>query len=143
AVDAGGDAIRILQRYLDGYRVLAATSEGEIQRLGQREMVHAVVLASPPGREAGASVALGQSGLAHLPTIVCPFCNLGPVAPAPGIVDYLVKPITVARLRQALRRVDAKVRSVLVIDDDLEMPRLLERMIRSTGRRCRVWEARD
>jgi CheY-like chemotaxis protein/anti-sigma regulatory factor (Ser/Thr protein kinase) len=143
AVDPEGDAVRLLQRYLDVYRVLPAASVDEIRAIRAKETVHAIVLTSASGLDEPTYDTLGGSGQAPVPTIICPFRNTGPLAPTLGVVDYLVKPVTVAQLRQALRRIDGSVRSVLVVDDDVEMARLLERMIRSIRRRCRVWHAQD
>jgi CheY-like chemotaxis protein len=58
-----------------------------------------------------------------------------------GVTDYLVKPISAERLFETLNRVGKRARTVLVVDDDPEMVRLLARMIRSRSRRLHVLRA--
>jgi CheY-like chemotaxis protein len=60
-----------------------------------------------------------------------------------GVADCLLKPIGQAQVRQALKRLGRGVRTVLVVDDDPEMVRLLGRLIALTSRRYTVWEARS
>ena len=48
-----------------------------------------------------------------------------------GAMDYLVKPVTRSDLVQVLARVPSPVRRVLVVDDDLEVQRLIRRMLQA------------
>lgn len=141
AVDPDGDAARLLRRYLDGYRVLAASTPDDVSRVAGQEAVHALVLTSESEPNHGATGASAM--LPRVPTITCPFRSTHALAGNLDGVDYLVKPVTLAQLRGALRRIGTTVRSVLVVDDDPDMLRLLERMIRAARRRCRVLVARD
>src|SRR5258708_34876909 len=58
-----------------------------------------------------------------------------------GVLDHLVKPISSDRLLATVSRVAAKARTILVVDDDPEMVRLLARMIRSRSHRFQVLRA--
>ena len=58
-----------------------------------------------------------------------------------GAYDYLVKPISADRLLETLNHVAKKAHTVLIVDDDPEMVRLLARMIRTRSRRYQVLRA--
>jgi CheY-like chemotaxis protein len=60
-----------------------------------------------------------------------------------GAAAYLVKPVTKEQLESALRGLGRRLGSVLVVEDDPEMGRLLARMVRSGARRRRVRSASD
>jgi signal transduction histidine kinase/CheY-like chemotaxis protein len=143
ALDESGDAARILQRYLDGYRVVRVSTLAEAEQIAAEESPRAVVLASEtlperlPSRCRDISLRLG------VPTAYCPLQISGDAPAKFGVVDYVTKPISLTRLRAALRQLRKRVRSVLIVDDDPEMARLLARMVRSSRQSCQVWEARD
>ena len=143
ALDEDGEAARILQRYLDGYRVVTAPNLAQARRLAAEEPFQALVLTSPTALDGRTSLSLDRPRLPDIPTILCPLRTSWAGARELGVVDYLVKPVSSGQLRTALRRLGRKVRSVLVVDDDPDMVRLLARMIRSERRRCQTWEARD
>lgn len=62
--------------------------------------------------------------------VQCPLPNQREIAQAFGVHDVLVKPITRHDLIRALERLPAQPRTVLVVDDDPKMVRLLQRMLR-------------
>lgn len=46
-----------------------------------------------------------------------------------GVTNYLVKPVTAEALAQAVHEVSKEVHSILVVDDERDMVRLLSRML--------------
>ena len=131
----------LFDRYLDGYQVVTAGSTREARHLIDAHAPDAVVVATPAGVEEPAPW-LPES-LGGLPVVACSLRGRRATARDLGVIDYLVKPVTRERLREALARLGRECRGILVIDDDPEMVRVLSRLIRSVSRRYRVWEATD
>lgn len=48
-----------------------------------------------------------------------------------GIADFLVKPVSAEGMHQALRRLERPVQHILVIDDEQDIVRLYERILRN------------
>jgi CheY-like chemotaxis protein len=141
-LDQGGEATRILGRYLEGYRVVRVTSMDEAGRVASDQPVRALVLTSQRDQhELGSS--LDSTDLSNTLTFVCPFQMSHSGADQLRVADYLVKPVMSAQLHGALRRLGRKVSSVLIVDDDPEILRLLARMVRSTRRSSTIWTASD
>ena len=136
--------LRTSQRYLDGYRVMVVPDRLSLtERQWQREGVVAVIVSSP-GDEAGWSQLQAASRAAGTtPIIYCSLRGGREAISSLGVEDYVDKPFTRDRLAQVLERhrVGRGTRTVLVIDDDHEMIRLLTRMIHSVSRRFRVLKA--
>ncbi|HHX45465.1 MAG TPA: response regulator [Chloroflexi bacterium] len=112
--------LRLLQRYLDSFVIVRASDVAEAERL-VREL-HPLALIMPDGE---ASIALPASCL----RISCPLPNLRRAARILGARDLLLKPVTRDDLMAAIDRLSARIERVLVIDDDSEMVRLLQRML--------------
>jgi signal transduction histidine kinase/CheY-like chemotaxis protein len=144
-LDAAGQVGKVFERYLDDHKVVRAGGWLEAAEIAQREAVQAVVVGSPelscwPAPSGASAVPLE---IAHLPMVSCPLTTARRSAEQLGVADYLLKPVSRDQLRTALRRVKRRLASVLVIDDDPEMARLLTRMVRSLSRGCRVLTAGD
>jgi len=132
---------RLFQRYLDSYQILAAADEDEAQCLFPRTPVHGVVLTTNPSSDLSDRLRRLRSVPRNVPVITCSLPTSSSLGEKLGVTDYLVKPISQERLLQTLTRVAKKGRTVLVVDDDPEMVRLLSRMIRSGSRRHQVIRA--
>ncbi len=111
----------LLQRYLDGYRVVGARELQEGARLVEELRPLAVV-----GDEA--------TPLPEVPDDVllvrCPLPSSRRTAQMMGAVDYLVKPVARQELLETIDRMDRPVRRVLIADDEPEVVRLFRRMLR-------------
>lgn len=141
------EAAKVLQRYLDGYRALAATSMEELLRMADHEPIRAVVVAQS-GTADGVDARLsGTHDLPRIPTITCRLHSSQMIVQQQGVVQCLGEPITRKRIRETLLRGPGKeVRDVLIADNDPEMLRLLTRMLQSgrvLPKRCRVRTALD
>ncbi|MBI2941960.1 MAG: response regulator [Chloroflexi bacterium] len=146
-VDRDGDVARLLSRYLDGYRVLPVTGPVTgIEQVRQQVAggrVRAVIVASPASTPEGPDLREVSEMVPGVPVVGCSFRTGRVAARDLGISDYLVKPVSREQIRDALRRLGKGVRSVVVVDDDTEMLRLLSRMVRSVSRRYIVREAQS
>lgn len=140
-LDDDRERARLLQRYLDGYQVVAAGSVAEVGRLRTSRPVCAVVLTGPVGADIWGRAQQIRPRLGNLPVMVCPLPGRSMWAAELGVVDYLVKPILRESLASVLRRQARLARDVLVIDDDPDLVDLLARMTRSIVRKATVRRA--
>lgn len=79
--------------------------------------------------------------LGDIPLITCPLPTAYIVGQQVGAVDFLAKPITGEALLAALDRLGSPVRSLLIVDDEPYLTRLLARMAQTCGRGYRVRRA--
>jgi signal transduction histidine kinase/CheY-like chemotaxis protein len=146
---ADGTASGLVRRYLDGYQVLAAADAGRLRTLVRRRPTQAVVLAVPSGGHgddgapadrdpAGIPTGIPAAIASSVPIVACEIRTPRPADLDAGVAAYLVKPVSRERLRAALKRVARDARTVLVVEDDPEMARLLAGMIHSCSRRAQV-----
>jgi signal transduction histidine kinase/DNA-binding response OmpR family regulator len=132
---------RLFQRYLDGYRILPARDEAEALRLFSRTPVHGIVLTTSPNAPMTESLRRLHEAPRNVPVVACSLPSSASMGEHLGVSDYLVKPISADRLLATLSRGATKARTILVVDDDPEMVRLLARMIRSRSHRLQVLRA--
>jgi signal transduction histidine kinase/CheY-like chemotaxis protein len=119
----------LLQRYLDGYRVISVADPGKAAAL--IDEVKPVALVSD-GRQPPPAAA------PDLLTVRCPLPSGRRAALALGADDFLVKPVSRQDLWAAIDRLGRPVRRILIADDDPEVVRLYRRMLRTRipGRDC-------
>jgi len=135
---------RLAQRYLDGYRVVPIKDSGShpIGR-AQRPEVSALLVATPSDAEGWSQLEHAIATGDRLPVICCSLRGGREAIGRLGVQDYLDKPITRERLAEVLARwrPGRTSRTVLVVDDNHEVVRLLSRMIHLISRRFRVSRA--
>lgn len=111
----------LLQRYLTGYQVAGADTMAEglaaAEALGAAGLVSGVPGAEPP-----------PSGQV---LVTCPLPSSRQAAAALGADDLLVKPISAKQLWAAIDGLGRPVERVLIADDDPNVVRLLQRMLRT------------
>ncbi len=132
-LDGDPAVIQLLKRHLDGYLVMKA--EDEVAHLVEELHPQAVISATTPDES-------WDQANYNAPFLICPALGERWAQSALQADDYLVKPITREKLFAALDRL-GEIRTVLVVDDNLQMVRLLSRMLHSQGRRYRVLRAYD
>ncbi|MDI7275076.1 MAG: response regulator, partial [Anaerolineae bacterium] len=127
-----------LLRYADGIELVLARGMEEMRQSLEECPAHAVLLnAATP--EAGWVLAQAVVGLAPgTPTVVCAVPKEPMVVDHPGVVGYLVKPVTQSHLEQALRSAGRPVRHVLLVDDDPDALDLFQTMLHVCDRTLRI-----
>jgi signal transduction histidine kinase/DNA-binding response OmpR family regulator len=132
---------RLFRRYLDGYQIVAVTEEEEALRLFGKQRIQGVILTSAPGRPLNDRLQRLREAPRNVPVVVCSLPSSVSVGESLGVADYLLKPISGERLLDVIGRVAKKAHTVLLVDDDPEMVRLLARIIRSRSHRYQVLRA--
>jgi signal transduction histidine kinase/DNA-binding response OmpR family regulator len=132
-------SIPLLRRYVDGYEfVLADTRELGCEAIEKLSPV-AVIMDTAWAVRWGSSPPLTLPP--HVPVITCPLPSMRRLGLLLGAADYLPKPVTREELWSALSRLARPVRTVLIVDDDPHVVRLLARMLKAGDPSLRVLEA--
>ncbi len=119
ALDASSDVRRLFQRYLEGFQVLegwSGTSEGP---------VHGFLAGSSEGVRRWQVLIQEHPEWRTLPLVCCRFRTAADWARDLGVAAYLVKPITREQLQQTLRTLPQPIRRLLLVEDHLDLQRLL------------------
>ncbi len=132
---------RLFERYLDGYCVVSAADEAAAIRAFHQAPVHGVVLTASPDAPLNERLHRLREAPRNVPIVVCSLPTSESLGERLGVCDYLVKPISAERLHETIGRVRPKARTILVVDDDPEMVRLLARMLRARSHRYQVVRA--
>lgn len=131
---------RILQRYLDGCRVVTI-ADRQRGLDGNKRDLDAVVLTADSAAEAWRQLTAIQSQIGSIPAFACSVPKRRKLHGERSFAGRLVKPIDRSTLKAELERFGEHVRTILVIDDDPDTLRLLSRLIRSISRRYKVFTA--
>ncbi len=133
-------ALPLLKRYGDGLQFVLARTINEARKAIRETFPTAVVMDTTwAGRQA--DVASGLELPAHIPLITCPLPSLHHTALLLGAKAYLTKPVTREDLAGILSRLPRRPRTVLIVDDDPHVVRLLARMLKASDRSLRVLKA--
>ncbi len=132
--------VRLLARYLEGYRVVGTADEGQVCDLVDE--LHPCAVITTPG--VGERLAALLCAAPDVPLITCGLARSEEGRRLEGLLGYLVKPITPEMLFAVMRRVPARDRmQVLLVDDDPDAVRLLERLLTSLPRPYQILKAYD
>lgn len=141
--DQHGQVRRVFQRHLDHYDMIDERAVAAAVRRGVEMPLHAVVLGGPEGAARWRQLVQRAPQLRGVPMLSCPLRTAHRTAAELGAHVCLTKPIARGQLRAALRRLDRPVHRVVVVDDNVEMTRLLARMLRSLSHAAVVEIAHD
>jgi len=145
-VDESHELERVIERYLDGYRIITLANLHGDESGAITDVFQAVIVGSAADRTRWYELASKTPRLSQLPVFDCTLQTGRRAVADFGVSDYLLKPITRDRLRAALQRqhcVQKKRAKILVVDDDPGVLQLIERMIKSIGRQFQVTTADD
>lgn len=133
----------LLQRYLSGYQVTGTMSESDGLRRCESAPVHALVtdLPGPENLDDWCQHWLEVTRRHAIRVIGCPMPSGRRLARVMGLADYLVKPVTRETLLAAIAQLGKPIHTVLVVDDQPPMVKLLCRMLRATPRKVRLLRA--
>ena len=137
-LDGNQQAASVIQRYLDDYDVVPASSADQAWQLARDGRMDALLVTS----EARVGRLQPPRDLTRdIPVVYCTLKTTPPLAQQKGVLGYLVKPVAKEQVQAALRKVHRPIRSVLVAEDDPDMRHLLARMAQGNSRRRAVCEA--
>ncbi len=142
-IDDSGQVRKVFERYLDDYRIVTVDDVLQSRQQNQDLPLHAVVLGSEEARGRWQTLQWEIPNLQDILLVSCPLHTPRRVAEDLGVSEYLVKPVSREQLQAALERLNHAPMSVLIVDDNPEMNRLLLRMIRSLCPDCEVLSADD
>ena len=140
AVTRSPAAASLLARYVRGCRTVVA-HDLEQARLMARELVPQAVLvdaACEPLDDGQLEQLASSWGLPRVPFMACPLPGENPLQQRLNVQGYLVKPVSRQSLWDALRPFGEEIDEVLVIDDDRDFVRLVQRLLDSPVRRYQV-----
>lgn len=134
-------AIRIFQRYLDGYDVVGATSFADIRsRLAEEPPSGLIVVTSSPEQARGKLCELALDFPAAR-SVVCSLPTSLESQSDPRALRTLLKPITREDIDEVRDCLGGKIQKVLIVDGDADEVQMLSRMLRGSIHRCRVRSA--
>lgn len=135
------DVVRLLARYITGHRVVGVPPERDIASLIMDLHPRAIV-ATP----ASVDVVRAQLDLTpfDVPIIVCALPKIADCDHLGTILGYLIKPLLPEALISMMKRVDRDDETtVLIVDDDPDAVRLLERTLTALPHPYRLLKAYD
>ncbi len=137
------DAAEVLQRYLPGYHVVPARGVDDLLGLAVQPL-RGVVTTTEDGRllwerARAAGSAFPEPPVARVSLLGTPRDS----ARRLGVAAYLLKPVDAESLVATLRRVAGEPRHLLIVEDEPEMARLLERIVGESFGSCVVELAGD
>ncbi|MDI7274581.1 MAG: hybrid sensor histidine kinase/response regulator [Anaerolineae bacterium] len=137
-----GDTLQhILGRYMDDIETVTVRDMDEALGELARSPAQALIVNTPALLEAPVQIAQLARLPYHTPALTCWVPGVDEAARRLGVVRYLVKPLTQEAILSALQGLGEQVRSVLLVDDEPEVLRLLARMLCSAGHRYRILQA--
>jgi len=133
-------AARIFQRYLDGYRISSYPTLRDVPAATGLDAAAngACVVVASSVQEGLRDVSDWENGGNGMPLVICALPSKRDLAQELGVAAYLVKPISREQIAQALKNLTGPRRTILIVDDDPDMLRLLGRMVRSMRASSRV-----
>ena len=131
--------VRLLARYLEGYRVLGLPSEEEVIGVIEETRPRAIITT----RERGRRIAERLLQVPYdVPIITCGMPRMKDHSQWEGILSYLVKPFTAEMLAGVMKQVERNGETtVLLVDDDPDAVRLMESMLTRIPRPYRILRA--
>lgn len=131
----------MFERYLEGYRIVPAVDEDDALRRCAASGARGVILVETPGADLSECRRRLRQIPRDAPIVRCSLPTSVTLGQRLGVSDYLVKPISRERLLETLERTAPRARTILIVDDDADMVRLVARILRSGSRRYRILRA--
>ena len=130
----------LLRRYVPGYQYQLAETVEQARAVIRQALPTAVIMDTTWATRSMENVAdLGLPPQVLL--IKCPLPSTRRLGALVGAVDYIAKPVSREDLANALARFAKPPETVLVIDDEPDLVRLIERMLKADYPSLRVLEA--
>jgi len=127
---------RLLNRYLPGVEVEMAPNLSDAIAALRRSPAQALVVNESPMHSLP-PFAMGNLPFG-IPAITCWLPGEHDAAKRLGVVEYLVKPLSLEKLMTALRNLAYPIKTVLIVDDEEDELHLFARMLESTDRKFSI-----
>ncbi|MEN6479103.1 MAG: ATP-binding protein [Anaerolineales bacterium] len=140
AVTPSHTAASLLTRYMRGCRTVLA-QDIERGRLVAKQQVPQVVLvdaAQQPVTPDDLTSLAHSWGLPNVPFLACHLPGEEPLRQRLAVDGFLIKPVSRSRLQDVMLQLGADIDRVLVVDDDRDFARLMERFLREPLRQYQV-----
>lgn len=132
--------VSLLDRYIESIHFVPTDTTDKAME-AVREGLPVAVLTDSSSGDLWTRVSAQVGKLAQLPVLSCPLPGLRRLGLLLGATDYLAKPVAREDLAAALARLPIEIRTVLVVDDDRRIVRLVGRMLAAIRPALRVLEA--
>ena len=130
----------LLRRYVTGYQYQLAETADRARAMIRQSMPAAVIMDTTWATRLIENIA--ELGLPpELLLIKCPLPSARRLGVLVGAVDYIAQPVSREDLSNALARLVKPPETILVIDDEPDLVRLIERMLKADHPALRVLEA--
>jgi len=137
-LDQGSALQRLFTRFLGDVEIVNTSEMEAALREMSRSPANGVVI---NGATSG-SLDL-DAGAFSTPVMTCWITGFDETARTMGVDGYLLKPVSREKLLNALSQIKREIRTVLLVDDDIEMLQLFARILNSAERGYSVLRARD
>lgn len=140
-VDSDTRTTQFFEPYLNGYTLLQVANLEEARRLVEQRPVGAIMVVISSDGDGLTGISDVCARFRDIPVVICSVRDWRSTNQFTGIVNHLIKPITQQQFLSALADLDNSVHSLLIVDDDPEVVRLLSRIVHLAPRRYRVLAA--
>ncbi len=131
--------VRLLARYLEGYRVMGLPDEKAVAAAIEHVQPRAIITTPERSRRIAAQLSQGPY---DVPIITCGMPRIKEQERWRGILGYLVKPFSVEMLAGVMSQVERNGETtILLVDDDPDAVRLMETMLTRVPRPYKVLRA--
>ena len=142
-LNADSRAVSLLQRYVEGFRFVQVENAASLPQLAGEAGASAVLYDECDGLEPGGRPVATEALPADIILVECPLPSVRRWGAALGAAGVLTKPVTRDAVLAAIAQLPAPPKSVLIVDDDPDVVRLLGRILKSDLTSCQVFEAYD
>lgn len=137
-LDENGGVQREFERLADDTEIVAVVDVAQLEQVLQEAPAHVVIVNAGTIEGARTLMEMARRTAPGMPVIGCAVPQPLRRALEVGARGYLIKPVTRAKLQEALRSLGQPVRRVLVVDDDPEVLRLFDRLLHARDRNLEV-----
>ena len=133
--------VRLLGRYIEGYRVMGLTEKCEV--VGLIEELHPRAIVTTPELAVGIQKELARVPY-DVPIVTCAMPHYGEQVGLEGVLSYLIKPIRPEILAAVMRQIERDGEmTLLLVDDEPDAVRLLGNLLTALPRPYRILRAYD
>lgn len=130
----------VFRRYIEGFQFEQAGTLDEARKV-VKEMFPSVVIADEKWDHQTDALKQEINLPAHVPLIIGPLPGMQRLGLVLNAADYLPKPVTQEDLHEALMRLPRAPQSILIVDDNPQVVRLLTRFVKAYNPDMKIFKA--